>query len=114
MTVIQIYEPAMCCPAGVCGPAVDPVLARFSADFHWLAAQGVRVERYNLAQQPYAFAGNDVVKDALANYGNECLPLIVVNGAVVSRGFVSIARGACQICRPFRFAAFEHLLGGGR
>ncbi len=86
MTVVQIFEPAMCCSTGVCGPAVDPVLARFSADFHWLARQRVCVERYNLAQQPYAFAGNDVVKNALAQYGNDCLPLVIVDGKLVSRG----------------------------
>lgn len=86
MTTIQIFEPPMCCPTGVCGPAVDPVLVRFSADFHWLADQGVRVERYNLSQHPFAFAGIDLLRNALEEYGNECLPLVVVNGAIVSRG----------------------------
>ena len=46
----------MCCSTGVCGPSVDPALARFAADLHWLANQRVAVERYNLAQQPQAFA----------------------------------------------------------
>jgi hypothetical protein len=70
----------------VCGPSVDPALARFAADLHWLANQRIAVERYNLAQQPHAFAASDVVKTALKQYGNECLPLILLNGAVVSRG----------------------------
>lgn len=25
---IQIYDPAMCCSTGVCGPSVDPELVR--------------------------------------------------------------------------------------
>ncbi len=29
---IQVYDPAMCCSTGVCGPEVDPVLVRFATD----------------------------------------------------------------------------------
>jgi hypothetical protein len=76
----------MCCSTGVCGPSVDPALARFAADLHWLANQRIAVERYNLAQQPQAFAASDVVKTALQKHGNECLPLILLNGKVISQG----------------------------
>jgi hypothetical protein len=76
----------MCCSTGVCGPQVDPVLPRFTEDVHWLANQGVAVERYNLAQQPQAFAGNVVVKEALALDGTGCLPLILIDGRIVSKG----------------------------
>jgi hypothetical protein len=76
----------MCCSTGVCGPAVDPVLARFAADLHWLANQGIAVERFNLAQQPQAFAANELVKGALRQYGNKCLPLVLLDGAIVSQG----------------------------
>jgi hypothetical protein len=48
---IQIFDPAMCCSTGVCGPSVDPELVRFAADLDWLARQGVEVERYNLYNQ---------------------------------------------------------------
>ena len=86
MKKLQVFEPPMCCPTGVCGPNPDPVLPRFAADLHWLAGQGVAVERYNLAQEPQAFAANETVKAALAKYGNGCLPLILVNDAIMSRG----------------------------
>lgn len=86
MTKLQVFDPAMCCSTGVCGPEVDPALVRFSADFHWLANQGIAVERYNLSQQPLEFAGNPLVKNALAQDGDTCLPLILVNGAIVSQG----------------------------
>ncbi|MDW7711629.1 MAG: arsenite efflux transporter metallochaperone ArsD [Deferrisomatales bacterium] len=82
---LQIFDPPMCCSTGVCGPGVDPVLARFAADLERLQEQGVRVERYNLAQDPGAFAGNDVVKHALSVEGPKCLPLVLVNGKIVSR-----------------------------
>jgi len=86
MTNVQVFDPPMCCPTGVCGPAVDPVLPRFSADLDWLKSQGVGVERYSLSQHPGAFAENDVVQRALSSEGNECLPLVLVNGQIVSRG----------------------------
>src|ERR1017187_1281001 len=86
MTKVQVFDPPMCCSTGVCGPSVDPALARFSSDLHWLANQKIAVERYNLAQQPQAFAASEVVRAALGQHGNECLPLILLNGAVVSKG----------------------------
>lgn len=82
---IQVFDPPMCCSTGVCGPSVDPELVRFAADLDWLKRQGVDVERFNLTQQPAAFAGNEVVKGALAKDGNDCLPLTLVDGAVVCR-----------------------------
>ena len=82
---VEIYDPPLCCSTGVCGPAVDPELVRFAADLDWLKRQGVEVERHNLSQQPAAFAGTPVVKQALAKDGNDCLPLIVVDGSVVCR-----------------------------
>ena len=52
MIKLQVFDPAMCCSTGVCGPSVDPVLPRFSADLEWLKSrEGVQVQRYNLAQE---------------------------------------------------------------
>ena len=65
MSKLQVYDPAMCCSTGVCGPSVDPVLPRFAADLEWLKSKGVEVERYNLAQDLAAFAANSTVKQAL-------------------------------------------------
>ena len=48
MIKVQVFDPAMCCSTGVCGPSVDPVLPRFAADLEWLKSKGVQVERYNL------------------------------------------------------------------
>jgi hypothetical protein len=86
MNKVEVFDPPMCCSTGVCGPSVDPALVTFAADLHWLANQGISVERYNLAQQPQAFANSEVVKTALQQHGNECLPLILLNGAVISKG----------------------------
>ena len=85
MKKIEVYDPAMCCSTGVCGPNVDPKLVQFAADLEWLKGKGVQVERYNLAQQPDKFAGCKLVIDAMALAGDLCLPLILVNGEIASR-----------------------------
>lgn len=86
MTAIRVFDPAMCCSTGVCGPSVDPQLARFAADLGWLKSQGVSVERFNLSQQPGAFAENAAVKAILETRGESGLPLVEVNGDVKSSG----------------------------
>jgi Arsenical resistance operon protein ArsD len=86
MTAISVFDPAMCCSTGVCGPSVDPQLARFSADLDWLKSQGVSVERFNLAQQPAAFAEDEAVCAALVTKGQAGLPVVKVNGEIRSTG----------------------------
>ena len=85
MKKLEIFDPPMCCSTGVCGAEVDPVLPRFAADLEWLKTQGINVERYNLAQQPGVFVANESVKAALHAQGNSCLPLILLDGQIVSR-----------------------------
>lgn len=86
MPGIQIFDKPLCCSNGVCGLDVDPALVTFSADLQWLAKQGVEVQRINPAQQPTLFAANPLVRDELKKNGNDCLPLVLVNEEVVSRG----------------------------
>jgi hypothetical protein len=82
---IRVFDPAMCCSSGVCGPSVDPDLARFAADVDWLQKQGVVVERFNLSQQPGAFAETPAVKEALGR-GTEVLPLVLVGDRIAVEG----------------------------
>ncbi len=86
MPTVRVFDPPMCCSTGVCGPSVDPELARFSADLDWLKKQGVQVERYNLSQQPGAFANDIAVSVALKAKGNGCLPMVLVDGRVAVEG----------------------------
>lgn len=86
MKTIQIFDPALCCSSGVCGPETDPALVAFAADFDWAKKQGANIERFNLAQQPLLFAQNETVKGFLARSGKESLPLILVDGEVALAG----------------------------
>lgn len=85
MAKVEIYDKPMCCSTGICGPEVDPVLPRFAADLDWLRLAGHVIERYNLSQQPAAFAENVTVREVLAAEGVDSLPLVIVDGQVVSR-----------------------------
>ena len=86
MFTLQVFDKPLCCSSGVCGTDVDPALVAFSADLQWLGKQGVQVQRINPAHQPSLFAANELVRGELKKHGNGCLPLIVVDNAVVSRG----------------------------
>lgn len=85
MSTIRVFDPAMCCSTGVCGPTSDPELARFAADVDWLQKQGVKVERFNLSAQPGAFAETAAVKEALAR-GTDVLPLVLVDDRIATEG----------------------------
>jgi len=76
----------MCCSTGLCGTEVDPELVRFAAMLTQLRQNGVRVERYNLGQQPMAFVQNLEVKALLDREGMEVLPLIFVDGGLHLKG----------------------------
>ena len=86
MTKITVFDPAMCCSTGVCGPSVDPELVRFAADLDGIASEGVSVERFNLAQQPEAFVAHPEVTEALRERGDQALPVVIVDGRKVMEG----------------------------
>ena len=86
MTKLALYDPPMCCSTGVCGPAVDPVLPRVTADLDWLKRQGVEVERYNPGE---AASGIRLEPDGHLRpprAGQRLPALVLVDGEVVSCG----------------------------
>ena len=84
--VIRVFEPALCCATGVCGPDLDDKLVRFTADIDYLKGKGVDIERHNLAVDPSAFAADETVRAFLKVAGSEGLPLTLVDGVTVAAG----------------------------
>ncbi|SEA02342.1 Arsenical resistance operon trans-acting repressor ArsD [Thalassobacillus cyri] len=84
-TKVEIFDPAMCCPTGVCGPSVDPELTRISRTVMKLVNEGYDVTRYNLAQEPEQFTNTEVTK-LMEEKGTEALPATVVDGKLVKAG----------------------------
>ena len=62
------------------------MLPRFAADLDALKKAGHTVERYNLSQQPQAFIQNAEIHSLLSTEGTDVLPVVMVDGKVVSRG----------------------------
>jgi hypothetical protein len=83
---IEIYDPAMCCPSGLCGPSIDPVLIKMNDAVLALKKQGVEVKRYSLAQQLMEFMANKKIADLLHKNGKKILPITIVNGEVFTTG----------------------------
>lgn len=83
MRKMVIFDPAMCCPTGVCGPSVDKNLLRVSTIISRLEKKGIIVERHNLTSNPKIFVDNKVVNKMLMDGGVDILPIIMLNGKVV-------------------------------
>lgn len=86
MVNIAVYEPALCCNTGVCGPDVDQSLVNFTADVDFFRTSGVEIKRHNLANDPQAFVDNPVVMNFLQAAGSESLPLVLVDNVTVLTG----------------------------
>ncbi len=104
MKTIQVYDPPMCCSTGICGTDIDPDLVNFAAMLAQFHTVGIQIDRYNLAQQPMAFAQNAAVKALMMEVGTEVLPIIFWDGKVQLTG-----RYPNKDERPAWFrAAFKH------
>lgn len=86
MPDIHVYEPALCCNTGVCGPQLDERLVAFTADLGHVNAAGGQVQRHNLANDPSAFVADDAVRAFIHVAGSEGLPLTLVDGVTVLTG----------------------------
>lgn len=86
MKKIEIFDPALCCPTGLCGPNINPDLMRIAAAVEALKRQGVDIERYNLRDVPQLYVDNIVVNEFLKEKGADAIPVILVDGKVEVAG----------------------------
>lgn len=86
MKKMKIFEPAMCCPTGICGVGVDPELLRISAALDTLKKHDVFVDRFNLNSAPMEFITNQTINAYINEKGVEGLPAVMVDGEIVITG----------------------------
>ena len=89
MTKIEIFEPALCCATGVCGPEPDETLVRFGEMVRRTESElagRVVLSRILLNQQPMRFTQAPAVFDLIKSRGVGVLPVVLVNGAVALQG----------------------------
>jgi hypothetical protein len=80
---LEIFEPALCCSSGVCGPEPDRALIELQNSIQILGKAGIIVNRYAINQVPLAFTGNPVVKQFIISNGPGQLPLTLLDGKIV-------------------------------
>ena len=83
---IIIYESAMCCSNGVCGPNPDKALLDLQDDLEEIKKTGSEVERYNITQNSKKFRENPQVIKLIQERQLKALPITSFNGNVVKSG----------------------------
>src|SRR5699024_11209482 len=86
MKKVEIFDPAMCCSTGGCGPSVDPNLTRVASVDYSMEQKGVDIKRFNLANDPSAFADNKTVNQDLQEKRADALSGILLYREVVKVG----------------------------
>lgn len=80
---VEIFDPPMCCPTGICGPTIDQTLLDLNQMVLALQSQGVSVRRYQMTTHPNAFLSNAEVMKLVREQQMAALPITVVRGKVI-------------------------------
>ena len=84
--VVELFDPPLCCPTGLCGPTLDQSLLDVSDMIVTLETEGLKVARYQMTGQPQAFLSNPDVMRLVREKQMAALPISVVRGQVVKVG----------------------------
>ncbi|MGB9641487.1 MAG: arsenite efflux transporter metallochaperone ArsD [Anaerolineales bacterium] len=83
---VEIFDPPLCCPTGLCGPTLDQTLLDVNEMIMALQAEKLRVERYQMTSHPNAFLRNAAVMKLVREKQLDALPITVVRGRVLKVG----------------------------
>ena len=88
MTELTLYEEAMCCSTGVCGPDPDEELVELSAALDQLESEfeDVNVSRANMQHNINQFLETQRIYDRVQEDGPSILPITVVDDEIVAEG----------------------------
>lgn len=83
---VELFDPPMCCPTGLCGPSLDQTLLDVSEMILALKAANVSVERYQMTSHPSIFMSRAEVMRLVREQQMEALPITLVRGKVTKVG----------------------------
>lgn len=83
---VEIFDPPMCCPTGLCGPTLDQTLLDVGDMILTLQAGGLRVERYQMTSHPQKFINNADVMRLVREQQMAALPITAVRGQIIKVG----------------------------
>ena len=84
--MVEIFDPPMCCPTGLCGPTLDQTLLDVSDMILALQANGLRVERYQMTSHPHKFMNNPDVMRLVREQQMAALPITAMRGQIIKVG----------------------------
>ena len=85
-TRVEIFDPPMCCPTGVCGPTIDPALLDVNEMVLALQSEGISVARYQMASHAQQFVNNREVFRLIREKQLAALPITVINERIIKIG----------------------------
>ncbi|MCL5771103.1 MAG: arsenite efflux transporter metallochaperone ArsD [Actinobacteria bacterium] len=82
-----IYEGAMCCPTGLCGPEPDKELIEFNETLKRISNEfsDLKIIRASLLYNVKMFLENKEIFQLVKENGKEILPITVVNGKIIAK-----------------------------
>jgi len=80
---VEIFDPPLCCPTGLCGPVLDTTLVDLGEAINALQADGRTVVRHMMTADPQAFMRNGEVYQLIRERQLAVLPITVVRGRIV-------------------------------
>lgn len=80
---VEIFDPPLCCPTGLCGPVLDTTLVDLADAIATLGGEGRSVVRHQMTSDPQAFMRNTAVYALIKERQLEALPITVVRGQVL-------------------------------
>ncbi len=83
---VELFDPPMCCPTGLCGPTLDETLLDVNEMILTFQAEGISIERYQMTSHPQAFLANADVMRLVREKQMAALPITLVRGQVVKVG----------------------------
>lgn len=85
---LVIYEGAMCCSTGVCGPEPDRELIEFNETLKRLASEyngNLKIMRASLVFNSLMFFANPEITRMVKENGPGILPITTINGTTISK-----------------------------
>ena len=86
---LEIYDPPMCCPTGLCGPELDEDLLAIKENLIKIEEEfgdQVTTTRYLLTNDGPKFMNHPEIMEEMQNKGVDVLPITTVNGSIVKKG----------------------------
>jgi len=83
---VEIFDPPMCCPTGLCGPTLDQTLLDVNDMILALQAGGHPVERYQITSHRLKFVSNPEVMRLIHEKHMAALPITTVHGRIIKAG----------------------------